>query len=90
LQCPVLDAKPIEERGQHLQYLGIHRGGFASGGRRTNDLCSNLIELAVASLLRTLAAKLRPDVVKLVQAALPKLVLDVGANDAGSVLRAQG
>jgi hypothetical protein len=49
-----------------------------------------LIELAVASFLGTFAPELRADVVELVEATVPKLVLDVGADDTGGVFRAEG
>ncbi len=48
-----------------------------------------MIELAVAALLRTLAAELRPYIEELVETAVPELVLDVGANHAGGVFWAQ-
>ena len=51
---------------------------------------SDLVELAVAAFLRTLSAKHRADREELIQAPLPKFVLDVGADDAGGVLGAEG
>src|SRR5579863_8151132 len=89
LQGPVFDSQSIEQSRQQFQNLGVTRRRLASRARWTDDLRSDLIELTVSSFLRTLAAKLRPDVIKLVQAALPKLVLDVSANDPCGVLRAQ-
>jgi len=89
LQLPVLDAKSIEQGGQHLEDLGIAGGGFATRGRGADDFGADLVELAVASLLRALAPELGPDVVELVEAAVPELVFDVGAHDAGGVFGAE-
>ncbi len=56
-----------------------------------DDLRADLPELAVAAALRALAAELRADVEELLQVAgVAQLVLDVGADDAGGVLRAEG
>ena len=60
----------------------------AVGG--ADDLGADLIELAVAAFLRTLAAELRADVEELVEAAIPELVLDIGADYAGGVFGAEG
>ena len=50
-----------------------------------------MVELAVASFLRTLAAELRADVIELLELAdFVELVLDVGADDASGVLGAEG
>ncbi len=88
---PVAQADFLEQRGQHFQHFGIARGRLAAGGRRTDDLGADLIELAIAALLRALAAELRADVVELLQRALlVEPMLDVGANDAGGVLRTEG
>src|SRR5580704_5125326 len=89
LQGPVFDSEPVEQSGQQFQNLGVTRRRLAPRTRWTDDFRTDLIELPISSLLRTLAAKLRPDVVKLVQAALPKLVLDVSANDPCGVFRTQ-
>ena len=59
--------------------------------RRADDLGVDLEELAVAALLRALAAEHGADHVKLVQqAAAVQVVLDIGANDAGSGFGAEG
>ncbi len=66
-------------------------GRFAARGGRADDFGADLRELAVAALLRALAAELRADVVELLQlAGLAELVFDVGADHAGGVFRAQG
>src|SRR5207342_289855 len=63
--------------------------GLAACRRRTDHFSADLIELPVAALLRTLASKLRADVVKLVQAPVPKLVLYVRAYHARGILGTQ-
>ena len=91
LQLPIAQADFVEQRGQHLQHFGIAQRRLAARTWRPDDLCANLVELAIASFLRTLAAKLRSNVVQLLQRAfLVKTVLDVGAHHAGCVLRTQG
>src|SRR5581483_9829833 len=87
---PSRDSNALEKRCQQFQDFRVTRGRFASGGRRTENLGANLEELAVATFLRALAAKLRSDVEELVEPAIPKLVLDVSANHAGGVFRAKG
>ena len=58
---------------------------------RAENLAADLPELAVAAALGALAAELRADVEQLLQlAGLAELVLDVGANHAGGVFRAEG
>src|SRR5262249_7476576 len=89
-QRPALDADAVEQRGQHLQHFGVTGWRFASRIGWPDDLGADLEELAIASLLRTLAAKLRSHVVKLLQSrTLPHLVLYVGADDAGGILWTQ-
>ena len=89
-QLPVPDADTIQKRAQHFDDFGIHAGRFAAGGGRADDLGADLVELAIAAFLRALAAELRADVKKLLQARpLPQFVLDVGAHHAGGILRAQ-
>jgi hypothetical protein len=91
LQRPAGDAQLVEQRGQHLQHFGVAQRAFAARRGRPDDLRADLRELAVAALLRALAAELRADVIELLQlAALAQLVLDVGADHAGGVLGAQG
>src|SRR6185369_2821348 len=88
---PAGDAKLVQQRGQHLQNLSVAQWTFASSVGRPNNLGANLRKLAVASLLRTLAAKLRADVIELLQLArLTELVLDVGAYHPGGIFRPQG
>ena len=87
LQLPAAQADFVEQCREHLQHFGIARRRLAARARRADDLRPDLVELAIASLLRTLAAKLRPDVVELLQRALlVEPVLDVGAHHAGRVL----
>ena len=91
LQRPAGDAQLVEQRGQHLQHFGVAQRALAARRGRADDLGADLPELAVAALLRALAAELRADVIELLQlAGLAQLVLDVGADHAGGVLRAQG
>src|SRR5208337_1873317 len=87
---PVGDADTIKQRGQEFEDFRISHRGLAAGGGGADDFGVNLVELAVASFLRALAAKHRADREELVQATLPEFVLDVGADDAGGVLGAQG
>src|SRR5581483_8004631 len=89
-QPPAGDAELVEESGEHLQHLCIAQRRFRAGAGRADDLRADLEELAVAALLRALAAKLRADVIELLQQALlAELVLDVSADDAGGVFRAE-
>ena len=88
-EIPALDAETIEQRGQHLENLRIAGRRLTSRSGRTDDLRADLKKLPVAALLRTLPPKLRPDVVELVEPAIPKLVLDVGTHHAGRVFRTQ-
>ena len=90
-QPPSGDAQLVEQGGEHLQHLGIAQRRLRARAGRPDDLGADLEELAVAALLRALAAELRADVVELLQQALlAELVLDVGADHAGGVLRPQG
>src|SRR5581483_3611201 len=86
---PSRDSNALEKRCQQFQDFRVTRGRFASGGRRTENLGANLEELAVATFLRALAAKLRSDVEELVEPAIPELVLDVSAHHTGGVFRAK-
>src|SRR5439155_20054216 len=90
LQAPVSYAEAIEKRRQQLQKLGVACGGFAAGGGRPDHFCANLIKLSIASLLGTLPAILRADVVELVLATIPMFVLDVGAHNAGGIFGTKG
>src|SRR5215471_20763921 len=88
LQRPAFDAKPVQQCGEHLQHVSINRRRLAPCRRRTNHLCANLVELAVAAFLRALTAELWANVIEALQSwPLPKLVLDVGANYSRGVLR---
>src|ERR1700690_3098728 len=89
LQGPISNAEAVEQRRQQLQHFSIARRRFAACAGRPDNLRPDLVELAISPLLRTLATKLRPDVVQLVQSAVPKLVLDIGAHHAGSVFGAE-
>jgi hypothetical protein len=63
----------------------------SAGGGWPDDFGADLGELAVAAFLGTLAAKLRTDVVELLQlAGFAELVLDVGADDSRGVFGAEG
>src|ERR1700745_2148540 len=75
---------------QHGNDLGVARWGLAAGSRWSKDFGANLIELPVAALLRTLTAKLRPNVIKLLQlAGITHLVFDIGPHHAGGIFRSQ-
>src|SRR5262249_48171734 len=89
LQSPFRNSQTIQQSRQHLQQLRIARRRLAPGRRRANDLRADLIKLPVASLLRPLPPELRANVIELVEAAVPKLVLDVSANHASSIFRAK-
>src|SRR6266853_1786553 len=88
-ECPACDANAVEQCGQKFQDLGIPCWRGAAGGDWSNDFGSDLVELAVTALLRTLAAELRADIKELVETAVPKFVLNVCANHPGGVFRAQ-
>ena len=87
---PVGNAYAIEQRGQELEDFCVSGGRLAAGGGGADDFGVNLVELAVASFLRALAAEHGADREELVQATLPEFVLDVGADDAGGVFWAEG
>ena len=75
----------LENFQHHLDDLGIHRRRFRADGFR-----ANLEKLAVAPLLRPLAAEHGADVVELLHARpLIQPVLDVGANYRCRVFRPQ-
>src|SRR5208337_82125 len=86
---PAGDAYAVEQRGQQFENFRVSGGGLAAGRGGADDFGSDLIELAVAAFLRTLAAELRSDIEELVEAAVPEFVLDVGANYAGGVFGAE-
>ena len=90
-QFPARNAQFPEQGGQHFQHFRVAQRRFAARAGRPDHLGANLKELAVAALLRPFPAELRPDVVELLQlAGLAQLVLNVGADHAGGILRAQG
>src|SRR5271166_2396178 len=89
LQRPVGEAYAVEQGGQELKDLRVSNRGLAAGGRGADDFGVDLVELAVASFLRALAAKHGADREEFVQAALPEFVLDVSADDASSVFGTQ-
>jgi hypothetical protein len=91
LEGPAGDAQLVEEGGQHFKDFGVAEGAFAAGGGRAEDFGADLRELAVAALLRALAAELGADVKELLQlAGFAEAVLDVGADYSGGVFRAEG
>ena len=91
LQRPAAQAELVEQSGEHVEHFGVAGGRFAAGAGRSDDLGADLVELAVASFLRTLAAELRADVIELLELAdFVELVLDVGADDACGVFWAEG
>src|SRR6185369_2884755 len=66
-------------------HFGVDDGGFGADGLR-----ADLKELAVAALLRALAAKHGSDVIELFDAGdLVEAVLDIGAHHRSSGLRAE-
>ena len=88
---PAGDAELVEQGGEHFEDFGVAQGRLAAGGGRADDFGADLRELAVAALLRALAAELRADVIELLQlAGLAELVFDVGADHAGGVFGAEG
>src|ERR1035437_1514362 len=87
---PVGDAHAVEQRGEEFEDFRVSGGRLAAGGGGADDFGSDLIELAVAAFLRTLAAELRSAIEELVEAAVPEFVLDVGADYARGVFGAEG
>ena len=80
-----LEADALEDLDHHLDHFGVDHRRFRPDGLR-----ADLEELAVAALLRTLAAEHRADVVELLHAGpLVEAVLDVGADHRGGVLGTQ-
>ena len=79
------DADALEEQHEHLDDFHINQRVL-----RPEDFRTNLVELAVAPLLRALAAEHGADVVELLDAALVvKAVLDVCPHDGSRSFRAQ-
>ena len=82
----IRQAGAAEQFHHHLDDFGVHQRRFRPDGLR-----ADLEELAVAALLRPLAAEHGPHVEQLLHAgALVEAVLDVGADHRGGVLGAQG
>ena len=91
LEPPSANPQLVEKGGQHLEQLGVAQRAFGAGPCGSKHLGADLPELPITTSLRPLAAKLRSDVVKLLQdAELVELVFDVGADDASGVFRPQG
>ena len=75
----------MQDLDHHLDHFGVDDRRF-----RPDRLRADLKELAVAALLRALAAEHRADVVELLHARkLIQAVLDVGAHHRRGVLRPQ-
>src|SRR5439155_24833521 len=89
LEIPIRDAEPVEQRSQHFQHFRVASGRFASSRCGPDYFCPDLIELPIAAFLRALTTKLRADVVELVNAAIPKFVLDIGTDDARRIFRTE-
>ncbi len=80
------DTAGVEEVANHLDHFCVDGRGFA-----TDDFGTDLRELAVAAFLGTLAAEHGADVEELLETGdLIEAMFDVGADDAGRVLRAEG
>ena len=85
LQREPRHAQRGERRVDHLQQLRV---GLGAGD--AEELGADLVELALAALLRPLVAEHRPGVPELDRPALAaEVVLEEGAHDAGRPLRAQ-
>src|SRR5262249_45607506 len=75
-ELKALESRPLKNSDHHFDYLGIDL-------RRPRADCfgPDLIELPVASLLRTLAAEHRAEIIELLQPRrLVETVLDVSSN----------
>ena len=84
-QVKVFQARMAQELDHHFDHLGVDDGRFRADGLR-----ADLKELAVAALLRALAAEHGSDVVELLDAGdLVEAVLDIGAHHGGGGLRAE-
>ncbi len=71
-----LEPDALEDRDDHLDHFGVDHGRLRPDGLR-----ADLKELAIAALLRALAAEHRAHVVELLNAGpLVQAVLDVGAD----------
>ena len=79
------EAEVLEQRATHEDLLGIDVGAGVA-----HRLGADLVELAVAALLRPLVAKHRPDVEQALAAVAQERVLGHRTHDARGVLRAQG
>jgi hypothetical protein len=75
----------LQDFDHHLDDLSIHRRRIRSDG-----LSADLKELSIASFLRPLPSKHRPDVIELLHTRqLVQAVLDVRTDDACGILRPQ-
>src|SRR6202035_5994563 len=89
VESRISNPEPAQQGVQHLQQFRIANWPLAPRRRRPNHLRPNLIELPVPPLLWSLPPKLRPNVVQLVQPAVPKFVLDVSSHHTGRIFGAQ-
>src|ERR1700676_2266468 len=89
LQIPARDSDTVEQSRKHLQNFRIARWRLAPRRRRTDYFRSDLIKLPVPPLLRSLPAKLRTNVVELVEPPIPEFVLDVGPHYTGCIFGTQ-
>ncbi len=85
LQFDAIQAEVVPQAGPHQDHFGIDvRPGKADG------LDADLVELAVAALLRPLVAEHLADVVEAARDLVSQAVLDDGAHATGRAFRAQG
>src|SRR6266481_5372314 len=90
LQRPALYAEPVQQGSQHFEDFCVHGRRFTASGRWPNDFGADLEKLPVTPFLRTLAPKLRTNIVKALQArTFPQFVFNISADYARRVLRAQ-
>ena len=84
-QVEVFQSRAAQDLDHHLDHFGVHDRRFRSDGFR-----ADLEELAVAALLRALAAEHGSDVVELLDAGnLVEAVLDISAHHGSGGFRAQ-
>ena len=80
LRMAPLSFNPLEKRDQHFDHFGVDPRRI----RRPEHFRADLVELAIAPLLRPLAAEHRAHVVELhVAGERLHSMLDVGADDGG-------
>ena len=85
LEADASEAEPLPESARHHDHLDVDV--WAGVAQR---LHTDLMELAVAALLRALVAEHGPHVPKPARAVVEQTVLDGGAHAAGGALGAQG